>query len=99
MTEIKEFIRKKGTSVAEVCRKMNIDRANFYKATKSPTRAMLQRIADTLEISYSELCAELDKKEEDNNDFCAIVTHKGRGYKAESLQKLKELIKKIERSM
>lgn len=59
---IKEIIKEKGMTVYEVAEKMNIKAPSLSRAINgNPTKEMLQRIADALNVHISELFINPDK--------------------------------------
>ncbi len=59
---IKEIIKEEGLTVYEVAERMNIKAPSLSRAINgNPTKEMLQRIADALEVHISELFVKPDK--------------------------------------
>jgi transcriptional regulator with XRE-family HTH domain len=87
---IKEIIKEKELTVAEVAQKMNIKPPSLSRILNGNTTVeMLVRIAKALEVDIRELFGE-------NEELYGLVQYKGQCYKIDSTESLKRLLSIIE---
>lgn len=98
--DIKDIIKKRGYTIKKLCEKIGMDRSYFYKSIEKPTPKTLHRIAQAIQLTFEELqCLMEDRgQEKENNDkeLVATIYKDGKGWRAFSLQELKEVLKEIE---
>lgn len=97
MNRIEELIKKQGYNMTTFAEKMNTTRQNLYAILRSPSYPTLEKVAAALNVPIWQLFAspeEVAGKEE----LTALIHHKGNYYEARTIQKLKEIIKNIEKT-
>jgi transcriptional regulator with XRE-family HTH domain len=88
---IKELIKEKGLTVAEVAQRMNVKAPSLSNVINgNPTVEMLVRIAKALEVDIRELFGG------ENEELYGLVQYKGQCYKIDSTESLKRLLSIIE---
>lgn len=88
---IKEAIKEKGLTVAEVATRMGVKGPALSQVINgNPTVEMLNKIAAVLEVDIRELFGDPSK------DVYGTVQYKGHSYKIDSVESLKRLLSKIE---
>lgn len=88
---IKELIKEKGLTVAQVALKMGVVAPALSRVINgNPTVEMLQRIAIALDVDIRDLLKGPD------NDLYGLVQYNGQTYKIDSLERLKQLLLQIE---
>lgn len=95
---IKEVIKEKGITQLEVAERLGISRVALAKQIGGkPSLTTLEKIADVLNVEVWELLVSpdgiLSKIKE--SELTALIEHKGRFYKATTLQELEEVVRKI----
>lgn len=89
--QIKEVIKRKGTSVQDLAEKMGISRIGLSQHINgNPSVEVLERIADALGVEVSELFVSRNKEE-----LTALIQHKNEFYKANTLDELEKIISEI----
>ena len=97
MNRIEELIKKQGYNMTTFAEKMNTTRQNLYAILRSPSYPTLEKVAAALNVPIWQLFAspeEVAGKEE----LTALIHHNGNYYEARTIQKLKEIIKNIEKT-
>jgi transcriptional regulator with XRE-family HTH domain len=88
---IKELIKEKGLTVAQVADKMKIHSPSLSRAINgNPTVDMLDKIAAALNVDIRELFGK------SNEELYGLVEYKGKCYKIESPESLKQLLSIVE---
>lgn len=93
---LKEILEEKGISLTILAEKSEIEKGNLSSIAnnkKNPTIGTLERIAIALNIEVWELFTPSVSKEE----LTALVDHRGRLYKASSIEELQKIIEEIKK--
>ncbi len=90
---INKILEEKGISVAELGRRLNKSRATMHATLEkgNPQYSTLLEIAKALDVDITDLF-ETNKKE-----LSALVDHRGRLYKASSIEELQGIIEEIKK--
>lgn len=93
---IYKILEEKGVSIAELGRRLGKSRATMHATLEkgNPQYSTLQEIANALEVDITDLF-ETDKN---NKQLNALVDHRGRLYKASSIEELQNIIEEIKKS-
>lgn len=97
MNRIEDILIERGIKKADFAELMKTSRQNINSLLKNPTNSKLEEIAAALNVPIWQLFAspeEVAGKEE----LTALIHHKGNYYEARTIQKLKEIIKNIEKT-
>jgi transcriptional regulator with XRE-family HTH domain len=97
MFRIKDIIKDKGLTISELASQLNIDRITLSRQINCnptmPTLTTLQKIANALEVEVCDLFERSDTK------LTAFVEYKENIYKAGTLNRLKEIVAQIEKTI
>jgi len=87
---IKEICKQKNTSISELAFKMNIKQESLSRAINgNPQLETLEKIAKALEVSITDLF-------QSDGGLYGLVQFKGKNYKIDSIESLRELIKDVD---
>ncbi len=93
--EVKTIIKQRGFTMEAVAKKMGITRVTLAQnLSRNPTVGTLQKIADVIGCKVGDFFA--DEININDNDFTALIQHKGDFYKASTLEELKKIVAEIE---
>lgn len=100
MLRIKEVIKEQGFTQLEIADKLGISRvALAQQIGGKPSLTTLEKIANILNVDVWELLVspkEIQAKIQ-GSELTALIQHKGRFYKATTLEELEEVIHKIKK--
>ncbi|MDH6304606.1 transcriptional regulator with XRE-family HTH domain [Parabacteroides sp. PF5-5] len=89
---IKEIAKIKGITIGEIADRMDIKRESLSRAINGkPNLETLEKIASALNVELWELFTDSTSKDE----LTALINHKGEFYKANTLEELEKIVKKI----
>ena len=92
---IKEILKEKRLSVNELAERMGINRVGLSNHINgNPSVEVLERIASAIGCEISDL---FERKSQAN--LTALIEYNKHFYKAENLEKLKEIVTKIEKDL
>lgn len=92
---IREIAKEKGITLVSLADKIGIGRSALNQQIDgNPTVETLNKIANALDVEVWELFTPSVSKEE----LTALVDHRGRLYKANSIEELETLIKEIKKA-
>lgn len=92
---INKILEEKGLSIAELGRRLNKSRATMHATLEkgNPQYTTLLEIAEALEVDITDLFY----TEKNKNELTALVDHRGRLYKASSIEELQGIIEEIKK--
>ncbi len=94
MLRIKEISKMKGYTLSDLANKLGIGRSAFHQQINgNPTLETLEKIASALNVEIWELFTPSIRKDE----LTALVDHRGRLYKANSIEELQGIIEEIKK--
>ncbi len=91
---IKDILKEKGMQIGELAELIELSPQNLSKLLNEkskPSIETFERIAEKLNVELWELFTESTSK----TDLTALIQHKQDFYKAESLEELEAIVKKI----
>ncbi|MBF0651268.1 helix-turn-helix transcriptional regulator [Dysgonomonas sp. GY75] len=88
---VKEILKERGMTMIELSEKLGIVNDTLTRNLKNPQLKTLERISDALNVDVSELFESFSKDE-----LTALINHRGKFYKASTLEELKKIIVDIE---
>lgn len=96
MTRIKEILKEKGMSVAQLADALSISRQALSKQIAGKMLLeTAERIATALNVPVWQLFVSPDEVSV-KDELTALVQHKGKFYEARTIEELKEITQKIE---
>jgi transcriptional regulator with XRE-family HTH domain len=89
---VKEICKERGLLMEDLASKLGITRITLTRNINgNPTIETLQKIAVALDVEITELFSVKSSRE-----LTALIEHRNKFYKAETLEELKDIVRKIE---
>ncbi len=89
---VKEICKERGFLMEDLASKLGITRITLTRNINgNPTIETLQKIAVALDVEITELFSVKSSRE-----LTALIEHRNKFYKAETLEELKDIVRKIE---
>lgn len=88
---VKEIIKSRGLTMQDIADKLEITRDTLTRNINgNPTIGTLSKIAEVLEVNLTDLFVN-----NTTDELTALIQHRGDFYKANTLQELEDIVKKI----
>lgn len=98
--DIKSIIKEKGYTIQDVAKKIGVNRVTLTLTLQgNPTYKKLKEIADAIDCDivdfFRDEVSNLSTKQSQEEEFTALIYHKGDFYKATTIAELEKIVVKI----